>query len=239
MKKVVFKHKETIQIFSLATTKNEKIESDRKRKIVQTYTFSYKQFNLIKERFENDTQIGMKRFFNSADTNCLDCPFNSYGKCYTHKFNQYVGFVSSLKSVFRKYGSIDNIPTYNSSMINDIEKMAKETYVRFGTYGEPSLHPIELIDTMVKVCDNWTGYTHQWNKTNLGSVFMASTHTIEEEKKAKELGYRSFVATENKLGFVGCPASKEMGYKSSCSTCNLCSGTIGTKSKKSVEILLH
>jgi hypothetical protein len=236
---LVFKHKDTIQVVTLATTKNDKIESNKKRKIVQTYTFSYKQFELVKKRFETNEAIGMKNFFSNADSNCLDCPFNSYGKCYTHKFNQYVGFISSLKSVFKKFGSIDNIPNFDISMLDKVTKMSKGTYVRFGTYGEPSLHPIELIRSMVKVCDNWTGYTHQWNKTNLGDYFMASTHTTSEQQSAEILGYRSFVATENKLGYVGCPASKEMGYKSSCSACNLCSGKLGTKTNKSIEIILH
>lgn len=236
---LVFKHKETIQVVTLATTKNDKIEGNKKRKIVQTYTFSYKQFELVKKRFETNEPIGMKNFFSNADTNCLDCPFNSYGKCYTHKFNQYVGFVSSLKSVFKKYGSLENIPTFDISMLDKVTQMSKGTYVRFGTYGEPSLHPIEMIRAMVNVCDNWTGYTHQWSKTNLGDYFMASTHTTSEQQSAENLGYRSFVATDKKLGYVGCPASKEMGYKSTCSACNLCSGTLGTKSKKSIEIILH
>ena len=68
---------------------------------------------------------------------------------------------------------------------------------------------------------------------------MASTHDKQGEKKAIDKGYRSFVATPTKLDFVSCPASKEAGYKSTCSKCNLCSGTLGSKSKKSVEILLH
>jgi len=152
--KLVFRHLNTIQVVSLATTKNEKIEANRSRKIVQTYTFSEKQFELVKKRFETNEQIGMENFFNSADTNCLDCPFNSYGKCYTHKFQQYVGFVSSLKSIVTKYGSLENIPTFNKSMLSIVEKMSKDTYVRFGTYGEPSLHPIEMIETMVASCDN-------------------------------------------------------------------------------------
>lgn len=237
--KLVFKHKNTIQVVTLATTKNDKIESNKQRKIVQTYTFSYKQFELVKKRFETNEPIGMKNFFSNADTNCLDCPFNSYGKCYTHKFNQYVGFISSLKSVFKKFGSIDNIPTFDISMLDTLVKMSKDTYVRFGTYGEPSLHPIEMIRAMVNVCDNWTGYTHQYAKNTLGDYFMASTHNTSEVDKAKDLGYRSFVATDKKLGYVSCPASKESGYKASCSTCGLCSGTLGTKTSKSIEIILH
>ena len=120
--KLVFKHKETIQVVTLATTKNKKIEGNVKRKIVQTYTFSYKQFELVKKRFETNEPIGIERFFNSADTNCLDCPFNSYGKCYTHKVQQYKGFISSLKSIVSKFGSIDNIPTFDISMLDMLVK---------------------------------------------------------------------------------------------------------------------
>lgn len=36
-----------------------------------------------------------------------------------------------------------------------------------------------------------------------------------------------------------CPASKEAGYKSTCDKCNLCSGVLGTKSKKNINILTH
>jgi|694.fasta_scaffold147259_2 hypothetical protein len=237
--RLVFKHKNTIQIVTLAVTKNNKIESNRLRKIVQTYTFSYKQFELVKNRILTNESIGMANFFNSADTNCLDCPFNEYQKCYTHKFNQYNGFISSLKSVVKQYGTIDNIPTFDSSMLTKLIKMSNNTYVRFGSYGEPSLHPIEMIIAMSEACTNWTGYTHQYSNNDLGKYFMASTHTIADEIKAKELGYRSFVATESKLGYVSCPASKESNKKSNCSSCNLCSGTLGTKSKKSIEILLH
>ena len=60
-----------------------------------------------------------------------------------------------------------------------------------------------------------------------------------QEKIAKDKGYRSFVATDKKLNFVSCPASKESGYKSTCSSCGLCSGTLGTKTNKSIEIILH
>jgi hypothetical protein len=118
--------------------------------------------------------------------------------------------------------------------------MSEGRYVRFGTYGEPSLHPLALIEDIVKVCDNWTGYTHQWHRhKELGKYFMASTHTPQQENKARAFGYRSFIATPTKLDeYVNCPASKEMGYKSSCSKCGLCSGTKG-KGDKSIFILNH
>ena len=61
----VFRIKDTLQVFRLGTTSNEKISSSNKTKIVQTYTFSRKQFELI----ANETNDGMKTFFSNADTN--------------------------------------------------------------------------------------------------------------------------------------------------------------------------
>ena len=237
--KLVFKHKNALHVITLGKTSNDKIEGDSKRKIVQTYTYSLKQYQLVLDSLASGLSIGMANFFNVADTNCLDCPFNSYGKCYTHKFQQYCGFTSSLRSIAKTFGTIDNIPNYDSSMLTTLTKMSQGTYVRFGSYGEPSLHPIEIIEQMTNVCVNWTGYTHQYTKENLGEFFMASTHNTEQTDIARNLGYRSFVATENKLGYVSCPASKESGYKANCSTCCLCSGTLGTKSTKNIEIILH
>ncbi len=234
--RLVFRTSDVVQVFRLGNTSNDKIEADKKRKIVQTYTFSRKQFELIAEG-KNE---GMKHFFSNADSNCLDCPFNEFGKCYTHKFNQYVGFVSMLKSIASDFGSFDNIPVIDRGIHRQIVKMSEGTYVRFGTYGEPSLHPLQLIKDMIHVAINHTGYTHQWSKKpELGSMFMASTHTADEEKVARDNGFRSFIATSEPIeGAVNCPASKEAGYKSHCSKCGLCSGVDG-KGNKSVYILLH
>lgn len=230
----VFRIKDTLQVFRLGTTSNEKISSSNKTKIVQTYTFSRKQFELISSEI-ND---GMKTFFSNADTNCLDCPFNEFGKCYTHKFNQYVGFISMLKSVAKQYPTWESIPeTYD---LTSLIKMSTDKYVRFGTYGEPSLHPRLIIEQLVKVARSYTGYTHQWNKKTLGDYFMASTHTLEESKIARDKGYRSFIVSDEPIKeAVSCPASKEAGYKSTCDKCNLCSGVLGTKSKKNINILTH
>jgi len=233
--RIVFRIGDTLQVINKNTTSNDKIESDKKRRIVQTYTFSRKQFELIAE----GKNTGMREFFSNADSNCLDCPFNEFGKCYTHKFNQYVGFISMLKSIAKQYPTFDELPMYDNIAKAISVDMAKDTFVRFGTYGEPSLHPIELIRGMVDSAENHTGYTHQWDKTDLGEFFMASTHDIEGERIARLKGYRSYIATEIPIeGVVNCPASKESGYKSSCSKCGLCSGTQG-KGSTSIYILNH
>lgn len=230
----VFRIGDTLQVFRLGTTTNAKISASDKVKIVQTYTFSRKQFELI----ANGTNDGMKTFFSSADSNCLDCPFNSFGKCYVHKYAQYVGMISMLKSIAKTYPTFESIPTaYN---LSSLIRMATDRYVRWGSYGEPSLHPILIIEQLVKVSKSYTGYTHQWRRHDLGKYFMASTHSLEEAKKATDLGYRSFIVSDESLaGTVSCPASKEAGYKSTCDKCNLCSGTLGTKSKKDINILTH
>lgn len=235
MKRIVYRTKDTIQVFRLGTTSNNKIESDKKRKIVQSYTFSMNQMKSIMKNIK-----GMKAFFSVADSNCMDCPFNNFGLCYTHKFNQYVGFISMLKSIIKEYKTFENLPLYDQKIHNEIISISTNTYVRFGTYGEPSLHPKQLIQDITNVASNWTGYTHQWHKNKeLSKYFMASTHTETQEKKARLFGYRSFIASKEKLNsYVNCPASKESGYKSSCSKCGLCSGTKG-KGNKSIYILNH
>jgi hypothetical protein len=239
--KIIYQLNDTVQVFRRGTTSNNKIESDKKRKIIQTYTFSKDQFNHVLQGLK-----GMKEFYKKANSNCLDCPFNyanegvKFGLCYTMKFNQYVGFLSMLKGIIKEFKTFESLPTLTNDMKDNIIGLCKDRYVRFGTYGEPSLIPLDLIDGIVKVADNWTGYTHQWLKQpSLGLYFMASTHNEMQENEAREKGYRSFIATKEKINtFVNCPASKEAGFKSTCSKCGLCSGTQG-KGTKSIFILEH
>jgi hypothetical protein len=232
--RVVWKDGENIFVVRKGKTTNDKI-SDGKP-LVQTYTFSEKQWVLA----STSKGFGMKKFFALDGSNCLDCPFsvgNGNGGCYTHKFNQYVGFLSMLRSI-----SYQDLTPLNRSKQDEILKMSYNTYVRFGTYGEPSLLPKALVESITWVADGWTGYTHQWEKkwaNDFGKWFMASTHDEKEQRKARSIGYRSFVATT--IGTekaVSCPASKEMDYKSNCAKCGLCSGLLG-KGTKDVKILQH
>ena len=47
MKRIVYKKDNTVQVFRLGTTSNDKIEADKKRKIVQSYTFSKDQYDHV------------------------------------------------------------------------------------------------------------------------------------------------------------------------------------------------
>ena len=55
--RVVFRDKDTLQVFRLGTTSNDKIEADKKRKIVQTYTFSQRQMQSILDDEKGDEEL--------------------------------------------------------------------------------------------------------------------------------------------------------------------------------------
>tara|TARA_R110002153_G_scaffold174580_3_gene327820 strand:+ start:1422 stop:2123 length:702 start_codon:yes stop_codon:yes gene_type:complete len=232
--KVVWTDGNNIFVVSKSKTSNKKITDGSN--LVQTYTFSKDQWLLA----TTSKGFGMKKFFALDSSNCLDCPYSGNqgeGGCYTHKFNQYVGFLSMLRSI-----KADSLTKMSNEKFTIIIDMCVDTYVRFGTYGEPSLLSSLLVKEMTKASKSWTGYTHQWNKewaNSYGEYFMASTHNQEETNKAKLKNYRSFIAT--KVGneeAVTCPASAEAGFKSNCASCGLCSGTLG-KGNKDIKILEH
>ena len=236
-KRIAFRMNDTLTVFTLGKTANAKIALPTE-KIVQTYHYSREQFEIAQNK------TSMKEFFGADAKVCMDCPFAvSNGAkltaCYTHKMNQYSGFLSSLRSI----GSLtewNDIPMLNDDIIADIIAMCENRYVRFGTYGEPSLLPIAIVESICNVASVWTGYTHQWRKLpEYAPYFMASTHDVDQEYIANLIGYRSFVASKTIYeSMISCPASAEQNYRSHCSKCGLCSGTNG-KGKKSVVILEH
>lgn len=233
---------DTLCVVRLDTTTNDKI-APKGEKIIQTYHYSRDQFE------DAQSQTSMQSFFSKDGDVCLDCPYAmSNGAelkgCYTHKRMQYSGMLSQLRSIGAKYKSWGEIPQYSDQIGADVVKMCNGRYVRFGTYGEPSLIPISLLRCISVVAKTWSGYTHQWEKPwayYYRDFFMASTHDVEQTKTAETMGWRAFMddSTHTKHdGMVNCPASSEAGFKSTCSKCALCSGVRG-KGNKSVYIFNH
>lgn len=232
MKKVIWSDGKNVFVIRKGKTSNDKISDGSE--LIQTYTFSIDQWKLA----STSKGFGMKKFFSLDGSNCLDCPFSGNqgkGGCYTHKFQQYVGFVSMLRSI-----KASDLTPLDEDKSKRIIEMSRGVYVRFGTYGEPSLIPIGLVRNIADVAKSWTGYTHQWEKDwsqPFKDYFMASRHETDSVN-----GWRSFQAlsvSKMRESFgVGCPASKEGGYKSNCATCGLCSGLLG-KGKKDVKIIVH
>lgn len=232
--KVVWLDGDNVFVVRKGKTSNKKITDGSA--LVQTYTFSKEQWLLA----TTSSGFGMKKFFSLDASNCLDCPYSGNqgeGGCYTHKFNQYVGFLSMLRSI-----SHSELTPLDRDKQGDIIEMCFNSYVRFGTYGEPSLMPTHLIEAITWVAKSWTGYTHQWDKDwakDYGKWFMASVHNETEANTASDKAYRSFIATtDGSEDAVSCPASAEAGFKSNCAKCGLCSGLLG-KGNTNIKILEH
>lgn len=196
-------------------------------RVIQTYHFSMDQV------LSTDLTLD--------EANCLDCPL-SYnagdGKCYTHKGSQRLGLISKLKWLKKNMGdfspfSLKYWENYLYLVLNKSPEL-----IRLGAYGEPPLMPFEAVQGLTQSGVPYTGYTHQWHNLDpkWATVLMASTHSVMEANLARDLGWRVF--NTGLLDGVNCPASKEAGRKSTCTTCNLCSGTEG-KGKKDVYILMH
>jgi hypothetical protein len=239
MKRIIYKTGNVLHVFRLGNTSNEKI-SPAKTEIIQTYHFSKGQFDLA----NNGQKFGMSDFFKLDSEVCFDCPFAvSNGAkltaCYTHKMMQYSGFLSCLRSI-QTATPWDQIPEFSADIAAKITEISKGKYIRFGTYGEPSLIPLDLVSSLCLVASNWTGYTHQWAfKNEYKAFFMASCHSEGQANYASSKGWRSFIAAKDAIsGTINCPASQEAGFKSNCSKCGLCSGTSG-KGQKNVYILQH
>jgi len=235
--RVTTKVNNAILVFKLGKTTNAKI-SNGKEKILQVYSFSDAQFTYVSESVKNGQKIDPKTFFDLADSVCFDCPFRAYLKCYTHKYQQYSGFISMLKSIAREFKNVQEVPSIHL-LEKKIVEISNDRYIRFGTYGEPTLLPLNLVSSMVKASKSHTGYTHQWaKKPDYAAFFMASTHNENQANMAQKIGFRSFIATDKPLaGAVVCPASKEAGFKSTCEKCGLCSGQ--RKGTKNIQILEH
>ncbi len=235
--RVTTKVKNAILVFRLGKSTNGKISAG-KEKILQVYSFSDAQLNYVSESVKQGTKIQPKQFFDLADSVCFDCPFRAYLKCYTHKYQQYAGFLSMLKSIAREFKNVHEIPSIHL-LEKKIVEISNDKYIRFGTYGEPTLIPFNLVSNMVNASKSHTGYTHQWSKKpDYSAFFMASTHNEGQANMAQKLGFRSFIATDKKLeNAVVCPASSEAGFKSTCEKCGLCSGQ--RKGTKNIQILEH
>lgn len=238
--RVAWTEGDVLHVIRLGKTTNAKIAAPNQR-VLQTYHFDLRQLALVRSHLDGKRKIPMADFFNLDAANCMDCPLSNNsgnGKCYTHKYMQFAGFVSMLKSLCLE----DIHEGLDAVQRADIMKMAdRADYIRFGTYGEPSLLDIGLVHDITEAGRvTWTGYTHQARKPwaqQYSAYFMASAHS--DKDAASITGWRSFVCTEkgDTSTAVQCPASKELSV-STCASCGLCSGIAG-KGSKNIKIAMH
>jgi hypothetical protein len=132
----------------------------------------------------------------------------------------------------------------------EITRIGSARMVRLGTYGDPAAVPATVWDALLKEAAGHTGYTHQHSSGKASNYkrLMYSADTAAEAQHAHNHGVRTFrvipVQQWQEHGKTAmlpnealCPASKEAGYKSTCNTCKLCSGS--TLKAKSVAIVAH
>lgn len=233
--RAIFRKGDVLFVFTFKKTANGKI-ANVGEKVFQTYSYSRQQFELA----NIGHRITLDSFFKADSAVCFDCPFSQNRGCYTAKYQQYAGFLSSLRAIGKSH-NWESIPEFSESIKENLLKMSAGTYCRFGTYGEPTLLPLSLMAEICQQSKSWTGYTHQYlRKPEFAPYLMASLHSEKQMPYAEKLGFRAFIATKEALQkpFVNCPASEEAGFKSTCSKCGLCSGSEG-KGQKSVWILQH
>lgn len=116
--------------------------------------------------------------------------------------------------------------------------------LRIGAYGDPVAVPVDVWVTLRSTADGWTAYTHQWRRVGYAyqSFCMASVDTVDEARRAIDLGWRTYRARLPEEGYeayeeTACPASEESGHRTVCARCELCQGL--SKSAKHITIVAH
>jgi len=173
------------------------------------------------------------------DIVCFDCKHRGEnGKnrtCYVKVFQAPLAVWNAWKR--GKYPTLD---------ARDFKYTFAGRKIRFGAYGEPVLIPIDIMRAIAGVADGWTGYTHQWRHAEYReyrALLMASCDSEGDRYTARYNGWRTFrvrTATDPLCkGEIACPASDEMGHRTTCERCNLCDGTYAMDCRKDIAIIVH
>ena len=179
---------------------------------------------------------------------CGDCPLRGLitkGEEFETKNTQRTCYVSvahaprAVYSFYKKGG-------YETFDAEKHGRWFKKRGLRLGSYGDPVAIPLsewKKLFELIGEKESQTGYTHQWKTCDQewNEYIMASTHSIEENETAYEMGWRTF-RTRLEDGEIAdneivCPASAEADYEETCDTCGACNG--GNNSRRSVVIVAH
>ena len=120
--------------------------------------------------------------------------------------------------------------------------------VRVGAAGDPAAVPSSVWSELLSTCENFTGYTHQWDKEqyqDLQGLFLASVDNARENEKARALGWSTFFVTDSeeeaKQEGTRCLASAGKtdtnGLPTTCASCMLCNGK--SRKQKTITEVLH
>jgi len=172
---------------------------------------------------------------------CGDCPHRgtSDGTRNTGR-TCYVTVAQSPQSVFRAFER-GSYPVRTAAAVG---RQLEGRSIRLGAYGDPAAVPARIWRALVARAKSHTGYTHQWRAPMAAAYrpfLMASVDSAAEYATARAAGWRSFRVRAAAEGLdvneIACPASEEMGYRTTCERCGLCAGA--GRPAKSIAIVVH
>jgi hypothetical protein len=173
---------------------------------------------------------------------CGDCPLRgtqSEGKRQGRAC--YVNIGQAPQSVWEKYAR-GGYPRMDASLV---APMLKGRTIRLGAYGDPALVPLAVLSALVAHAVRWTGYTHQWRTVNKGyaRLLMASADSVEDRRKARGKGYRSFYVVPKGTDLRAIPNVMECANTRArnplqCSDCGACAGTRMGASPRAVDVAI-
>jgi len=161
--------------------------------------------------------------------NCLDCAL--IPTCYVNTV--------SLNEVYKK--TVDQA-------VSAVPKQLRAP-VRLGSWGDPGLLPLSLLQQLIRAAGSHTGYTHLWQDIapSYSQVLMASIDHLTAKKQGLEVdelkrlawnnGYRTYTITQ--------PGEQESAQERSClyitnnTQCRYCKLCNGAGSKRSIAAPLH
>ena len=151
----------------------------------------------------------------------------------------YVLVGREVMAVWRAYQAGSYHGTYSPDQVTTF---FEDRYIRWGSYGDPSIIKPDVVSYLNSLADGHTGYTHQWRKSFaqvFKGVFQASCDGLQDYLEASAHGWRCFsvvAADQENIGWdIGktCPATVE-NSAAKCITCKLCDGA-----KQDIKVQAH
>ena len=163
---------------------------------------------------------------------CGDCKYNGNNGCYVRW--------SHLKSLW------NSARKQNPVSMRIAKELIKGLRVRVGAAGDPAAIPFSFWNSLLSGCENHTGYTHQWDKdefSSLSSLFVASTDSKDETRRANEKGWSTFEVIDNEepsASSILCLATDTTKTKNGLPfDCASCMGCNGKGKQKNWYVKLH
>ena len=193
----------------------------------------------------HDPRDASKHGWDSA--NCGDCvhrgtPTNEPNRKQAKGRTCYVKLYQGVLNVWRQWkkGAYPILKGHDA-----LAKLGESKDVRVGTYGDGGSVPSYIWDSLLAKARKHTAYCHQFDNPNSSfdaTRYMVSADTLPTAIKHWELGHRTFRIIQDVKELVKdreilCPASKEMGRRTTCASCMLCGGS--EVKAKNIAIVQH